>query len=110
MCIALAVPAVNCWATITRPLTRTYRILLFEAELLRLRTVTKIRRELSMTTPGPPQRRHVSHKASLFTESVIREMTCKALKHGPVNLSHGFPDFAAPEDINNSTLNAAAAA
>ena len=52
-----------------------------------------------MTTPSPSKTRHVSHKASLFTESVIREMTREALKHGAVNLSQGFPDFSAPEDI-----------
>jgi aspartate/methionine/tyrosine aminotransferase len=42
---------------------------------------------------------HVSRKASLFTESVIREMTRVANQHTAVNLSQGFPDFAAPEDI-----------
>ena len=35
--------------------------------------------------------RHVSRKADRFTESVIREMTREALKHGAVNLSQGFP-------------------
>ncbi len=48
--------------------------------------------------------RHVSQKASLFTESVIREMTREALKHGAVNLSQGFPDFAAPEDIKRAAM------
>jgi aspartate/methionine/tyrosine aminotransferase len=52
-----------------------------------------------MTTPAATKNRHVSRKASLFTESVIREMTREALKHGAVNLSQGFPDFAAPDDI-----------
>jgi len=52
--------------------------------------------------------RHVSHKASLFTESVIREMTREALKHGAVNLSQGFPDFAAPEDIKQVAMKAIA--
>jgi aminotransferase len=51
---------------------------------------------------------HVSHKASLFTESVIREMTREALKHGAVNLSQGFPDFAAPEDIKRAAQQAIA--
>ena len=50
--------------------------------------------------------RHVSQKASLFTESVIREMTREALKHGAVNLSQGFPDFAAPEDIKRVAMKA----
>jgi aminotransferase len=48
----------------------------------------------------------VSRKASLFTESVIREMTREALKHGAVNLSQGFPDFAAPEDIKRAAMQA----
>jgi len=42
-------------------------------------------------------RRMLSAKAEQFTESVIREMTRLALRHNAVNLSQGFPDFAAPE-------------
>ncbi len=61
-----------------------------------------------MTTPATSQYRHVSHKASLFTESVIREMTREALKHGAVNLSQGFPDFAAPADIKQVAMQAIA--
>ena len=61
-----------------------------------------------MTKPVPAQSRHVSRKASLFTESVIREMTREALKHGAVNLSQGFPDFAAPEDIKQVAMKAIA--
>src|SRR5215213_9656340 len=49
---------------------------------------------------------HVSHKASLFTESVIREMTREALKYGAVNLSQGFPDFAAPDEIKRKAMEA----
>ena len=56
-----------------------------------------------MTTPAAPRkRRHVSEKASRFTESVIREMTRQALRHGAVNLSQGFPDFPAPEEIKRA--------
>lgn len=44
-------------------------------------------------------RRMISAKAEQFTESVIREMTRLALKHSAVNLSQGFPDFAAPEEV-----------
>ncbi|HEX8653275.1 MAG TPA: aminotransferase class I/II-fold pyridoxal phosphate-dependent enzyme [Pyrinomonadaceae bacterium] len=51
---------------------------------------------------------HVSHKASRFTESVIREMTREAIKHGAVNLSQGFPDFAAPEEIKRVAMQAIA--
>ena len=61
-----------------------------------------------MTTPAPSPHRHVSHKASLFTESVISEMTREALKHGAVNLSQGFPDFAAPADIKQVAMQAIA--
>jgi aspartate/methionine/tyrosine aminotransferase len=61
-----------------------------------------------MTTPAPVKPNRVSKKASLFTESVIREMTREALKHGAVNLSQGFPDFAAPEDIKHVAMQAIA--
>jgi aspartate/methionine/tyrosine aminotransferase len=61
-----------------------------------------------MTSQAPKLNRYVSHKASLFTESVIREMTREALKHGAVNLSQGFPDFAAPEDIKRAAMQAIA--
>src|SRR5687767_10977780 len=63
----------------------------------------------SMTTPVSSKSVHVSKKASLFTESVIREMTREALKHGAVNLSQGFPDFAAPEDIKCAAMDGIAA-
>jgi len=50
----------------------------------------------------------ISQKAASFTESVIREMTREALKHGAVNLGQGFPDFAAPEDIKQKAMEAIA--
>ncbi|MGI9107264.1 MAG: pyridoxal phosphate-dependent aminotransferase [Pyrinomonadaceae bacterium] len=59
-----------------------------------------------MTSTATSTRRHVSHKASRFTESVIREMTREALKHGAVNLSQGFPDFPAPADIKQAAMRA----
>jgi aspartate/methionine/tyrosine aminotransferase len=59
-----------------------------------------------MTTPASSKHRHVSRKASRFTESVIREMTREALRHGAVNLSQGFPDFPAPEDIKRAAARA----
>jgi len=62
-----------------------------------------------MTSPMLSHHRYVSHKASRFTESVIREMTREALKHKAVNLSQGFPDFAAPEDIKRAAMDAIAA-
>jgi aspartate/methionine/tyrosine aminotransferase len=61
-----------------------------------------------MTTPIVSKHQRVSKKAGLFTESVIREMTREALKHGAVNLSQGFPDFAAPEDIKSVAMQAIA--
>src|SRR5437879_7227546 len=61
-----------------------------------------------MTTPAPSISRRVSRKASQFTESVIREMTREAMKYGAVNLSQGFPDFAAPEDIKRVAMQAIA--
>ena len=48
----------------------------------------------------------VSRKASSFTESVIREMTRQANLYGAVNLSQGFPDFPAPEDIKRAACEA----
>ncbi|MGH9943790.1 MAG: pyridoxal phosphate-dependent aminotransferase [Pyrinomonadaceae bacterium] len=59
-----------------------------------------------MTTPAASTRRRVSQKAGRFTESVIREMTREALKHGAVNLSQGFPDFPAPELIKQAAADA----
>ncbi|HLE64146.1 MAG TPA: aminotransferase class I/II-fold pyridoxal phosphate-dependent enzyme [Pyrinomonadaceae bacterium] len=61
-----------------------------------------------MTTPLASKHARVSSKASLFTESVIREMTREALKHGAVNLSQGFPDFPAPGDIKRVAMQAIA--
>jgi aspartate/methionine/tyrosine aminotransferase len=48
----------------------------------------------------------VSIKTRLFTESVIREMTRRALKSGAVNLAQGFPDFAAPAEIKEAAKRA----
>src|SRR5437868_15475008 len=62
-----------------------------------------------MTSPASTLNHYVSAKASRFTESVIREMTREALKHGAVNLSQGFPDFPAPEEIKRAAAEAIAA-
>src|SRR5437870_12649076 len=51
-------------------------------------------------------RRMLSAKAEEFTASVIRDMTRLPLKHGAVNLSQGFPDFAAPEEIKEAARKA----
>lgn len=55
---------------------------------------------MSTTSPLPASR--VSHKAALFTESVIREMTRLAMEHGAVNLAQGFPDFACPTELKQA--------
>src|SRR3569832_901678 len=60
----------------------------------------------AMSTASPSKSRHVSKKASSFTEAVIREMTREALKYGAVNLSQGFPDFSAPADIKRRAMEA----
>lgn len=48
----------------------------------------------------------ISDKASMFSESVIREMTRIALAHGAINLAQGFPDFPAPDFIKNAAIKA----
>lgn len=48
----------------------------------------------------------ISRKAEQFTESVIREMTRQANLYGAINLSQGFPDFAAPEEIKLAACDA----
>ena len=64
--------------------------------------------------PAQPERAlaaspKLSLKAERFTESVIREMTRLALRHGAVNLSQGFPDFPAPAEIKRAAQDAIAA-
>ena len=59
-----------------------------------------------MTSTASSSRSRVSRRAERFTESVIREMTREALKHGAINLSQGFPDFAAPADIKERAMQA----
>ncbi|HKC63320.1 MAG TPA: aminotransferase class I/II-fold pyridoxal phosphate-dependent enzyme [Pyrinomonadaceae bacterium] len=61
-----------------------------------------------MTSIASSRRSRVSRKAGRFTESVIREMTREALKHGAINLSQGFPDFPAPEQIKARAIEAIA--
>jgi aspartate/methionine/tyrosine aminotransferase len=61
-----------------------------------------------MSTTATSKHSRVSRKATQFTESVIREMTREAMKYGAVNLSQGFPDFAAPDDIKRVAMQAIA--
>ena len=48
----------------------------------------------------------LSHKASRFTESVIRGMSVEAAKHGAVNLAQGMPDFPAPDAVKEAACRA----
>jgi aminotransferase len=48
----------------------------------------------------------VSNKNGGFTESVIREMTRRALQRNAVNLAQGFPDFAAPAELKEAAKRA----
>jgi aminotransferase len=59
--------------------------------------------------PNELTRPKLSSKAERFTESVIREMTRLAIRHGAVNLSQGFPDFPAPAEIKRAAQDAIAA-
>ena len=47
-----------------------------------------------------------SRRTRHFTESVIREMTRLAVRHGAVNLAQGFPDFSAPEALKQAAREA----
>ncbi len=48
----------------------------------------------------------LSHKASQFTESVIRGMSIEARKYGAVNLAQGMPDFPAPSELKAAACRA----
>ena len=50
-----------------------------------------------------------SHRIENFTESVIREMTRLAMRHGAINLAQGFPDFPAPAALKQAAADAIAA-
>ena len=51
-------------------------------------------------------RSHVASRTSVFTESVIREMTRLAFLHGAMNLAQGYPDFPAPDFIKKAAVDA----
>ncbi len=55
--------------------------------------------------PDPSDRFRAARTAG-FTESVIREMTRLALRHGAINLAQGFPDFPAPEALKEAAARA----
>src|SRR5215470_383322 len=74
--------------------------------------VARLLQSKAMSTPennmSQIARRMLSAKAEQFTESVIREMTRLALRHNAVNLSQGFPDFAAPSEVKEAARQAIA--
>src|ERR1700689_2858850 len=50
-----------------------------------------------------------SQRIANFSESVIREMTRLAMRHGATNLAQGFPDFPAPAALKQAAADAIAA-
>ena len=61
----------------------------------------------ALKSPAPVHSKHfLSDKVEHFTESVIREMTRLAVRHGAVNLAQGFPDFSAPERLKEAARDA----
>ena len=64
-----------------------------------------------LTSPAvfPPRERFRSDRTRNFTESVIREMTRRAIHAGAVNLAQGFPDFEAPQELKRAAAEAIAA-
>jgi aminotransferase len=48
----------------------------------------------------------ISARAAQFTESVIREMTRVAQRHGAINLAQGFPDFPMPAPMKDAACTA----
>src|SRR5215472_13517261 len=60
------------------------------------------------TTAAALRERFRSQRISRFTESVIREMTRLAMRHGAINLAQGFPDFPAPAALKQAAAAAIA--
>jgi aminotransferase len=57
---------------------------------------------------SPARERFRSRRISGFGESVIREMTRLAMRHGATNLAQGFPDFPAPAALKQAAAQAIA--
>ena len=53
-----------------------------------------------------PQRPLVASRTSVFSESVIREMTRLSFLHDAINLAQGYPDFPAPEFVKRAAIDA----
>jgi aspartate/methionine/tyrosine aminotransferase len=73
--------------------------------------VSRASRDRGLRSPynGVMSTRAGSRKSEQFTESIIRKMTRLANTHGAVNLSQGFPDFAAPEAVKAAARDAISA-
>ncbi|MCY3506828.1 MAG: aminotransferase class I/II-fold pyridoxal phosphate-dependent enzyme [Chloroflexi bacterium] len=48
----------------------------------------------------------VAARTSVFSESVIREMTRLAFEHDAINLAQGYPDFPAPDFVKRAAIDA----
>jgi aspartate/methionine/tyrosine aminotransferase len=48
----------------------------------------------------------LANRVSYFNESVIREMTRLANRHGAINLGQGMPDFETPQEIKDAACKA----
>ena len=69
----------------------------------------QIRAQTHAMNPAPvptSRRSSLAQRCQYFTESVIREMTRIAQKHGAINLGQGMPDFDAPEMVKEAACKA----
>jgi aminotransferase len=48
----------------------------------------------------------LAERVRYFSESVIREMTRLANRHGAINLAQGMPDFDAPQEVKDAACRA----
>jgi aminotransferase len=61
---------------------------------------------MATTSAASLRSRFRSQRTLNFRESVIREMTRLAMKHGATNLAQGFPDFPAPAELKRAAAEA----
>src|SRR5579872_4530468 len=59
-----------------------------------------------MSIPAGIAKTFQSARTRDFTESVIREMTRLAIRHGATNLAQGFPDFSSPPELKLAAIEA----
>src|SRR5687768_7179871 len=53
-----------------------------------------------------PPPRMLAQRVTYFSESVIREMTRLANRHGAINLAQGMPDFETPQELKDAACRA----